>query len=534
MEDLKLASFNVNGLNLPTKRRVIFDKIRKSKAQITLLQETHSTESSAPLWEAEWGGKIIFNHGLPNSRGVAILFERGLTPKILSEKRDENGRILALDLLWGANTLTLGCLYAPTQDRPLLQAQFMDSLDPILDALTSDDIVLGGDLNCIMDPALDKNSTSNISTSSCLHRNRLITLIEERQLCDLLRIRNPSKRVYTFRRGNYASRLDFFLVSDHLSEAASQVKILEGPHSDHSLISFQLHRSDAKVGPGYWRFDSSLLTQETFVQAMNKFFLEWQPPDELSDPNSRWEWLKFEIRNFVQKFVKEKRVGETKLLSDLQTELEDLYASVDQGIWVQPEHLDSVKREIKEIENERANKMIFHAKAKWARLGEKPTSYFLNLEKRSNKNKILSSVLTSKGESISDSASVLRHCKEFYQDLYQETPNDLPSTEDLESLFQEVDLPSLTEDEQAYLDSAFTRDELKRALENLNKNKCPGSDGLPPEFFCRFWELIAPYLHESLSFSIDEGLLSSEQRRGIITLIPKRMSTAVWWPTEGR
>lgn len=312
MENLKFASFNVNGINIPAKRRIIFDKIRNSKAHVTFVQESHSADNTASLWEAEWGGKIFFNHGLPNSRGVAIFFDRNFNPTIVNEKRDGNGRILAMDLEWGAETLTLASLYAPTQDKPLQQLQFMDDLDSVLDALASDKVILGGDFNCIIDPKLDRNSSCSLPASSTSHRNRLLTFMEDRQLCDLMRVRNPTKRCYTFRRGQYASRLDLFLVSDQLSENISQLRTLEGPHSDHTLITFQLYRPETRTGPGYWRFDSSLLTHQDFTCAMTDFFVNWHPPEELSNPNSRWEWLKFEIRRFIKDFIKKKRDQESQ------------------------------------------------------------------------------------------------------------------------------------------------------------------------------------------------------------------------------
>jgi len=40
--DVKIASFNVNGLVNPTKRKAIFDYLRTIPATIFLLQETHS------------------------------------------------------------------------------------------------------------------------------------------------------------------------------------------------------------------------------------------------------------------------------------------------------------------------------------------------------------------------------------------------------------------------------------------------------------------------------------------------------------
>ena len=49
------------------KRRAIFDKYRKS-TDILILQETHSTKEVESIWESEWGGKVIFNHGTGMAR----------------------------------------------------------------------------------------------------------------------------------------------------------------------------------------------------------------------------------------------------------------------------------------------------------------------------------------------------------------------------------------------------------------------------------------------------------------------------------
>lgn len=35
--------------------------------------------------------------------------------------------------------------------------------------------------------------------------------------------------------------------------------------------------------------------------------------------------------------------------------------------------IESIKRELKEIEEEAANKIIYRSRCKWAKLGEKPT-----------------------------------------------------------------------------------------------------------------------------------------------------------------
>lgn len=69
MEGLKIVNLNVNGLNNANKRRIVFNHLQRTKADLFLLQETHATENTIKMWTQEWVGPIIANNGLQNSRG---------------------------------------------------------------------------------------------------------------------------------------------------------------------------------------------------------------------------------------------------------------------------------------------------------------------------------------------------------------------------------------------------------------------------------------------------------------------------------
>lgn len=77
------------------------------------------------------------------------------------------------------------------------------------------------------------------------------------------------------------SRLDYLLTSTHLSESTSQVKIYQGPHSDHSMVSLKLGLSQKARGPGIWRFDTTLLADQEFNTQMSEFLSTWEAPPEL-------------------------------------------------------------------------------------------------------------------------------------------------------------------------------------------------------------------------------------------------------------
>lgn len=68
----------------------------------------------------------------------------------------------------------------------------------------------------------------------------------------------------------------------------------------------------------------------------------------------------------------------------------------------------------------------------------------------------------------------------------------------------------------------MTLEECSKALKELSNGKSPGSDGLPAEFYKMFWVEIGPLLLETFAYSFETGELSIDQRRGIITLIPKQ------------
>ena len=109
----------------------------------------HSPAQNLKSWEAEWGGKMIESHGTNHSRGVIILFKSKLDVNIEQIISDENGRyILAKVLVEGEKFVFLN-VYAPNDQTQ--QEQFLRGLSNfVLNKYARERIVLGGDLNCVM------------------------------------------------------------------------------------------------------------------------------------------------------------------------------------------------------------------------------------------------------------------------------------------------------------------------------------------------------------------------------------------------
>lgn len=264
---------------------------------------------------------------------------------------------------------------------------------------------------------------------------------------------------------------------------------------------------------------------------------EWEPPPELSDERVRWEWMKFQIKEFVIKYQARKTSLRAQTIKKLRMELQSLCNRQDAEEEDQDSfssEIESIKRELREIEEEQANKAMFRSRCAWARLGEKPSGYFLRLEKQRSREKIMSSVTREDGKTISDDKSILEECRSFYQKLYTEDTDDLVDMKEIVQAVQEMDHPTLSDVSRDQLEAPLDKTELKKALSKMNINKSPGTDGLPPKFYSALWGQVSSHFLESLNRSLQEGRLSTEQRRGVITLIPKkdvdRRMIANWRP----
>lgn len=223
MSNLGLITLNVIGLRNATKRRAIFKSLRKKKVEVIFLQETHSTRDNERIWTSEWGGKILFAHGSSNSRGVAILFPRNPQVKIIDYVSDLEGRYILAQVTAGETTYTLLNTYAPTADKPEDQISYLDDLERCPQNADASSLIIGGDFNICIDPARDRagqseSETQNNSHTNCRVKQRFNTFTEEFQIIDAWRFLNSSTNQYTFRRRAYASRLHFWLVSEHLTE----------------------------------------------------------------------------------------------------------------------------------------------------------------------------------------------------------------------------------------------------------------------------------------------------------------------------
>lgn len=114
----------------------------------------------------------------------------------------KNGRFLVVQGTLLRETNNLVNIYGPNDDNP--------SFLFLLLATLPGKIILAGDLNCALDPKLDRSA--GIDTSHSQTRKKIQQYLKDLNLCDPWRAQNPNKREYSCYSAVFKthSRIDYF------------------------------------------------------------------------------------------------------------------------------------------------------------------------------------------------------------------------------------------------------------------------------------------------------------------------------------
>jgi len=75
--------------------------------------------------------------------------------------------------------------------------------------------------------------------------------------------------------------------------------------------------------------------------------------------------------------------------------------------------------------------------------------------------------------------------------------------------------------EQINMENDITAEECFEVLKSMKRNKSPGSDGFTVEFYIHFWNELKHPMLKSFQESFEKESLSTSQKLGIITCLPK-------------
>ena len=143
--DIKVCTFNVNGLGEYKKRRQVFEFLKHNKHGICFLQELHCQNITTDTWEREWGGKAFFSGNSSNSTGIGILINSDVTFTLLEYKEIINGRLQVLKINISEIDIVLINIYGPNKD----DISFFNTVETVIKQCENETNNRGGTLTVL-------------------------------------------------------------------------------------------------------------------------------------------------------------------------------------------------------------------------------------------------------------------------------------------------------------------------------------------------------------------------------------------------
>ena len=317
-------------------------------------------------------------------------------------------------------------------------------------------------------------------------------------LIDVWRFNNPNMKASTWsnRSATRRSRLDYWLVSDHLNIGKISVNIITTPLTDHNAVSILIPLQSApstKCRNAYWKLNSSLLQHEMVKADIRKIILEfWNKAKSEDAFGSNWELLIFKTGQYLRKYG-------SNLSNDRKSEQEKVVSNIISLYQKDPTDISEEERltlileqlKLNEIYSNKAKGAFIRSRKRWIEEGEQNSAYFFGLEKYQGKFNLIQQFNIN--DTVTDNPkSIAVFCSDFYRNVYKSKYCHQSTTTFLNSLI----VTPISQDDRKFCDDPITVQEITFAIEHCKTNKSPGVDGLSAEFYQAFTQDPAPFLLE--------------------------------------
>uniref|UniRef100_A0A803J2T7 Reverse transcriptase domain-containing protein n=1 Tax=Xenopus tropicalis TaxID=8364 RepID=A0A803J2T7_XENTR len=505
MNCLKIASLNVRSLKGSARRAALFSYLETLDFDLCLLQECgidNAMDYGFLKKDWNWGPSVWSGSNQNKTAGVGLLC-RGSNITIQTVTEIEPGRAILIHLCFNGFSFRVLNVYASADKQE--RAELLE-LVPLF-CVGSTPLLVGGDFNCIRVGEKRQGGDPNRKDrTSYLLQN----FTDDFNLKDVWKVLSHTDPGFTWSNGRISSRIDFMFLSDLFNPF--KCILLDNVFSDHKLLLFQVNiLGEKKVDKGLWRLNVQLLEDDQICKRFVRTYRQWQLT---RDPHSSmlcwWEGTKPKIRDFFIKagkmVAKKKKQWFYVLITRMQTlfKLRDVDVDVDNDMLV-------LKAEIKKCLEQKGKEIIFNSHVKHLEEGEKCSRFFFK-KIREKRDPILS---LNGATSMND---ILNTAFNFYQLLFNEKCIDESLLNDCLNVLE----PNLSVLDQEVLTRDFTLEELFTVFKSFSSGKAPGEDGLPIEFYLRFWDILKDdlFLLYQEAFKVD--VLPPSWRRGIVSLLFKK------------
>ena len=547
---------NVNGLSRVTKRRTLFSRLRRLRADISILVETHSsTDDQTGRWVQEgegpgqpWMGEAFWHHGTSRSKGVAVLVRAGLAVQdVRVHHTDAEGRILGISLTSEAGHLwvVIGA-YAPVLpgERDAFFSGPMQAAMASVPAGAS--VLVAGDWNCVTSAQDIAIPQGNPQQNSRLVGGASLTAMQQTHgLSDVWRHLHPQLLEFTRTtrsQGSVSSgRTSRWLISEELLDLGWGVECVhlygELP-GDHAAVSLKLTPPDAPLlGKGGWVFPTYLLGLPEYADMMrDEIEGFWGTLPTGLGAAEQWDACKVMVKRRTLAYCYARAAAMRAARAQLQATVDVARAGQAQFPHLAsmlPAAISALQQHDEAREAERSIPL----EAMWAEHGERSSYWFHRLGRLPNSNQPISQVKDPAGGALASCATAAgttlagHRLADFFDGekvgglfypAHVDAAQQAALLADIDSTLDAAGQAACLGPQQ---DGRLTLGCLQAALAASPKGKKPGCDGLPYEFYSTFWGQLGEHMlaafNEPFLSAVAAPAMSETSRTGLIVLLHK-------------
>ena len=518
---VRFLSWNIKGMGSPIKRSRIFTHLKRLKADLVFLQKTHMRTKDQVRLKCPWVSEVFHSNFNSKTMGVAILIGKSIQFSASKVISDNYGRyLIVMGTLFHVPILLVN-IYAPNFDDP----HFMNKLFECLPSLNNNLLIIGGDMNCVIDPNLDRSNPRTLTPS--LMSKSLSDFMSKNGCIDPWRFYNPHTKEYSFfsQMHQSFSRIDYYFIDAKLIPKVLNVNYHPIVISDHAPLSLDIQFSSQPRYSTPWRLNTLLLSDDKFnkfISAKIDDFIAINKND--TDPISYsllWESLKAYLRGQIISYSAHLNKSRKAKLQELSINI----AKLDQQLAICPspsllKQRVELQTEFDLITTNDAERLLLRSRATYYEHGDRASRLLAHQLRRQAASRMIPQIKDSLGTLHSDPTNINSVFHSFYSSLYESESS--PDTTEMNSFLDSLNFPVINPDSAKDLDSPLSVEEITLAIRNMQNNKTPGPDGFSVEFFKRFQDKLSPLLHAVYKESLQYGILPPTLRQASISLLLKK------------
>lgn len=163
-----------------------------------------------------------------------------------------------------------------------------------LAGLPQENIIIGGDFNCLANPLIDRLPIGSLHVPQ--KSKQVFDLFEEVGFVDVWRKLHPAGKEFTFYSNPHKchTRIDYLFLPKVILKQVVSCKIGHIAISDHAAVYLNFAPKNAKIQQKYWQMNPLILKDAKFVEyfrAEFKHFLAVSSPTA-SSPSLLWDTVK--------------------------------------------------------------------------------------------------------------------------------------------------------------------------------------------------------------------------------------------------